>query len=764
MNNEIITSKKYLLENSDPYCLIDDDIETKNDCKYLYYQEFEIPPYQRPYSWKKENILTLLNDFYSAFKKSPSNDYYIGNVFCTPSSKQGTDTRFKQIIDGQQRVTTCFLILFYLSLRTRTENLNDDLQLKKYSEKIKGFRFNMSYPDYNIINEMRLHSNIDKIDIFFKNKKKAEKVSSFYYEQWKVFKNAWNQIKSFFDTSDKFPSLKDIEIFYKYISSHVFCLYIEDSPSTPIGHYLFSSLNGKGLKLDKIDLVKSFFVAPYMDNDFKIKKFNKLWGNLINDSENKLLTTISGYFKKNNKKQMTKDWLKNIEKTVKSPDQEFEKMCKWTHNMNPALKANTGKDKIDFWLLLFQNFNFSMFIPVYGHIRNLFSDEEFENNYNIQKQISNILSYGFKLNLLIVTLQQMKPLVFQNEIVDKVIDLITNQDLQNSKLKIDKAESFLREKLENELKSDYLQGLIKNFNPNSLSYSDAKDKKIIKFLLLLNPNNNDWYDFDKNEFIYQHANDLLRNKKTLDHKLHQSYQQYYEDDDKSKIVELYKYDKSSDSFIYDTKYINDDLLLYFDVNFSEYTQSEKFNNFKEKILHKIFNLRLMGANANSQRGNRCIYMESEIKKMLDVVNIKWLNDVIKKDFINFLGVAPKVSKNPSESWKTFISSADKIIAKNWSQYLNVKGSTITKCVSKYNIQPYSSISAILKQFLNNKEKIDILTWDLKVIEKSEGKSLKDLVDLRNVNEHDSDSIVELEPEEIKILKNIINKINKAYSM
>lgn len=59
--------------------------------------------YQRSYAWEKKNIVQLLEDV------SKEEGYYIGNVIVNTSQNDE-----KEIIDGQQRIISIFLILIAL--------------------------------------------------------------------------------------------------------------------------------------------------------------------------------------------------------------------------------------------------------------------------------------------------------------------------------------------------------------------------------------------------------------------------------------------------------------------------------------------------------------------------------------------------------------------------------------------------------------------------------------------------------------------------
>lgn len=67
---------------------------------------YEIPAYQRPYSWDKGNVEQLLDDLWEAFQASDE-EYFIGSLITIEKEK---DRRY-DVVDGQQRLTTLNLIL-----------------------------------------------------------------------------------------------------------------------------------------------------------------------------------------------------------------------------------------------------------------------------------------------------------------------------------------------------------------------------------------------------------------------------------------------------------------------------------------------------------------------------------------------------------------------------------------------------------------------------------------------------------------------------
>lgn len=76
--------------------------------EFLKGRRFNIPEYQRGYKWTEDNINALLNDL-NQFSPSENDFYCLQNITIT----QDGDNKLN-VIDGQQRLTTIFLLLSYL--------------------------------------------------------------------------------------------------------------------------------------------------------------------------------------------------------------------------------------------------------------------------------------------------------------------------------------------------------------------------------------------------------------------------------------------------------------------------------------------------------------------------------------------------------------------------------------------------------------------------------------------------------------------------
>ena len=141
---------------------------------------FFIPGYQRGYRWTEQQVNDLLNDIKEF--KSENNSWYCLQPLVVKELKEDTFKRIKEeatsleevksllkgrweVIDGQQRLTTIYLILAYLGV---TVKYTIEYETRKGS---KGFLEN--------INENEAQSNID----FFYMHKAYKTINNFFEEK-----------------------------------------------------------------------------------------------------------------------------------------------------------------------------------------------------------------------------------------------------------------------------------------------------------------------------------------------------------------------------------------------------------------------------------------------------------------------------------------------------------------------------------------------------------------------------------------------------
>ncbi len=134
-------------------------IELKSINNLLDFQ-FIIPSYQRGFRWIDTQVMDLLDDIYEFMLKKENKKQSVGDFYCLQSiivSKK-TDNQFR-LIDGQQRLTTIFIILYYLDKKKFSIEFETRKESKTFLKNIsvetkdKNIDFHHIYNAFVIIKE-----------------------------------------------------------------------------------------------------------------------------------------------------------------------------------------------------------------------------------------------------------------------------------------------------------------------------------------------------------------------------------------------------------------------------------------------------------------------------------------------------------------------------------------------------------------------------------------------------------------------------------
>jgi hypothetical protein len=84
-----------------------------------------VPPYQREYSWSKQQWDELFDDL---LESDAVAGHFLGTIICVNQTENSTQEAVLELIDGQQRMTTLSLLLaaIYGTLRANKADLDDD--------------------------------------------------------------------------------------------------------------------------------------------------------------------------------------------------------------------------------------------------------------------------------------------------------------------------------------------------------------------------------------------------------------------------------------------------------------------------------------------------------------------------------------------------------------------------------------------------------------------------------------------------------------
>ena len=93
---------------------------------------FVIPEYQRSYVWENDNIMELLDDLFFAYENKPENEYFLGSLVLKKLDNESFPEY--EVLDGQQRLTTFFIMLAVLRDLIDNPRNKSQMQEKIYQE------------------------------------------------------------------------------------------------------------------------------------------------------------------------------------------------------------------------------------------------------------------------------------------------------------------------------------------------------------------------------------------------------------------------------------------------------------------------------------------------------------------------------------------------------------------------------------------------------------------------------------------------------
>lgn len=240
--------------------------------------QYVVPVYQRNYTWDNKNVMQLLQDIYSLLEKTVKEKdknvyHFIGSIV---NLRRGEGMFFeREIIDGQQRLTTIFLILYVLrdiaikqgnieienSLRNYLENLTATGQNERYRNKLKP----------NLTDDGVLQKIIDQRTVLLKSSKSSVWMN---YKTIKLELSQW--ISEGYSLTEIIEAIDHIIIVFVSISD------VKSAQQT------FESINSTGEPLKASDLVRNYVLMNFNDDD-QTRYYKKYWleleQNIIPDQE-----------------------------------------------------------------------------------------------------------------------------------------------------------------------------------------------------------------------------------------------------------------------------------------------------------------------------------------------------------------------------------------------------------------------------------------------------------------------------------------------
>ena len=195
---------------------------------------FNIPDYQRGYSWEEEQWNDLKSDVENLFEKDYK--HFTGTIVA--ARKKGKIDEFN-IVDGQQRLTTLLILLHVIYHFDKV----------KYSEILESYfvRGDIGNEKYALIpNE---ETRVFFTDMIYNNKKSVAKIKSH-----KNLKAAKEFFKNWILQKDI-----DVDLIYKTIINKIGFILFTPHDNKEIG-IMFEVINNRGKQVTELEKIKNYFI------------------------------------------------------------------------------------------------------------------------------------------------------------------------------------------------------------------------------------------------------------------------------------------------------------------------------------------------------------------------------------------------------------------------------------------------------------------------------------------------------------------------
>lgn len=250
--------------------------------------QFEIPSYQRPYAWGKDQVLELIDDLCDAFPyplESNHHDYFFGSIILI--KEEGKPNA--EVIDGQQRLTTLTLLLSVF------RHLLPSNHKTRYriSQLLEGEDITGTKTEYGL--QLRSQDN-EFFGEYIRNDEMLEKLfpkdAGLKTDSQKLLRE--NAIILVTELQERCPDNLSIEQWILHLFTNLLnkCyLVVVSTDSFDTAYRIFSTINSRGLDLQLNDILKSEIIGNITEEKEK-EKYTQIWENEEKDLGRKDFETL----------------------------------------------------------------------------------------------------------------------------------------------------------------------------------------------------------------------------------------------------------------------------------------------------------------------------------------------------------------------------------------------------------------------------------------------------------------------------------------
>ncbi len=258
-------------------------------------KSYQVPIYQRDYSWDKDDWEDLWNDIAEI---PVDKTHYLGYLVLQPI-REGEESFW--IIDGQQRLTTLSILALAITAlldkwsRENIDTQDNKIRFEKITERYLG---NYSLSKLNLDPKLKLNRNNDDYYKSWLLKLRTPSTLSKLKPSQRLLQKAFNYF--FSELQEKFKSNKsgaDLADFLEKIIGNgiVFTQIVVTNDLDAFK--VFETLNARGVKLSTADLLKNYlFKLTHQLGELDLEEAERRWQNITNTILSNDLTTFIRHF------------------------------------------------------------------------------------------------------------------------------------------------------------------------------------------------------------------------------------------------------------------------------------------------------------------------------------------------------------------------------------------------------------------------------------------------------------------------------------
>lgn len=229
-----------------------------------------VPDYQREYVWGETQVNQLLSDLMESYQADPTKEYFLGSVVVY-QNEEG----FFELIDGQQRTTTFFLMICAFRQLYKECNLDESILTglifeKKFNavgDPVEHFRLSLQYSDA-----------ADYVERISRNETAPALISSSGKRLFDAYEIILETLRNNFKGSAATNESDKLKLFFMFFYQKVIFIQIETSH---IGDALkiFETINQRGIGLNPVDLLKNLIFRQVDKQQFSA--LNLKWKSIV---------------------------------------------------------------------------------------------------------------------------------------------------------------------------------------------------------------------------------------------------------------------------------------------------------------------------------------------------------------------------------------------------------------------------------------------------------------------------------------------------